>query len=560
MGCKRGQTAGSAAAFVAIITVLIILYILFLPPDIRTELLGDSNPSGTNGNSDNANTQVLLQQNVGTVTYINTNEKTYDIPTTRIYSPTSGQVLKNVPSVMLRYALFDHEKSSYDMDVALDRAATTNVLLSFNVKDYQGPLTIKLNGKEIFSGEIDSNSPKPILLDHSSLLDSNTVTFSVPSPGWAFWKVNKYTIENIQVTGDVTDYTNALAKQNFVISQSEKDNLEKVTLFFYPYCDLKSVGSLEIDLNGGKIYDSVADCGTRTFAELNVNDIVAGSNELRFYSSKGSYTLDNMNIQTEMKKPAYKTYYFDMKKEQFTIKNDNPRCGDVDGQCPAGCDETQDADCCFKRSGFWCALPTLNANDRCRFYVSSDDCSICKTGFYDMSGDAPDACKNTCGDNNDGKCVSGCSQPTKYYDKDCCFAENTANFWCKETPITGISDKCKPSVAPGECDLCPSGYIDENGAEPKSCTDEKSIAFDTGDEILLSNYEVKLTVEFVQADVQKRVDFNINGHTFRIDTTGIEYTKIINDYVRSGTNSIEIVPVDDDVDISEVKVELRKIV
>jgi len=35
MGRKRGQAAGNAAAFVAVVTVLIILYILFLPPDIR---------------------------------------------------------------------------------------------------------------------------------------------------------------------------------------------------------------------------------------------------------------------------------------------------------------------------------------------------------------------------------------------------------------------------------------------------------------------------------------------------------------------------------------------
>ena len=43
MANKRGQYASNAAAFIAVLTVAIILYILFLPPDIRTELLGDQN-------------------------------------------------------------------------------------------------------------------------------------------------------------------------------------------------------------------------------------------------------------------------------------------------------------------------------------------------------------------------------------------------------------------------------------------------------------------------------------------------------------------------------------
>jgi len=557
MAHKRGQYASNAAAFIAVLTVAIILYILFLPPDIRTDLLGDKNAILGDNTSNSANAQILLDQNVGTVPYINTNEKTYDLPTTRIFSPTSGQVLKSIPSLLVRNALFDTEQSKYTVELKIDKAATKNLLLSFNVKDHNGPISITLNGKEIFAGEITTANPKPIVLDRDYLLDSNTIVISVPSPGLKFWSANKYTIETLQVTGDVTDYTNAQAVQGFVISKSEKENLESVTLFFYPGCTLSDVGSLRIDLNGKPLYNSVADCGTKTFAVLNVNDILEGSNELRFYSTKGSYLLDNMYLKTTMTKPVYKTYYFDLKQDYFYIKSTTARCGDYDGVCPSGCDETTDADCCFKRNGFWCALPTLDLNNRCRFYVSADDCDTCKTGYYDSYGSSPQNCEKTCGDNNDNQCLSSCSQPNRYYDKDCCFAQSTDNYWCKETPITGISDKCKPSISPGECNLCPSGYINKDGSSPQSCN-TASLTFQDGDYVLTDTNEVKLTVRFIDDSNRKRVDFNINGHTFRIDTTGIEYTKVINDYMRVGTNSIEIVPVDDDVDIADVKVELRQ--
>ncbi len=557
MAHKRGQYASNAAAFIAVLTVAIVLYILFLPPDIRTELLGDKNSILGNDTSDSANTKILLDQNVGKITYINTNEKTYDLPTIRIYSPTSGQVLKSIPSLAVRNALFDTERSKYTIELNIDRAATKNVLLSFNVRDHNGPITITLNGRDIFVGEITSANPKPITLDRDYLLDSNTIIISVPSPGLRFWSANKYTIETLQITGDVTDYTNALAVQNFVISKVEKENLESITLFFYPGCTLKDVGSLRVELNGRPLYNSVADCGSKTFAVLNVEDILVGSNELKFYSTKGSYLLDNMYLKTTMSKPAYKTYYFDLKEEYFYVKSETARCGDYDNTCPSGCDETQDADCCFKRNGFWCALPTLDLNDRCRFYVSADDCITCKTGYYDSYEDSPQNCEDTCGDNNDDTCAVGCPQPNRYYDKDCCFAQNPDNYWCMETPITGISDKCKPSISPGECDLCPSGYINEDGSSPQSC-EEARLTFQDGDYVLSENNEVKLTVRFIDNSKRKRVDFNVNGHTFRIDTTGIEYTKIINDYMRVGTNSIAIIPVDDDVDIAEIKVQLRQ--
>ena len=225
---KKGQYASNAAAFIAILMILIILYILMLPPDIRTELLGDKNSLISNGTSDGANANVLLKQNVGRVNYVNTNEKTYNIPATRISSPTSGQVIKSVPSISISHALFDKEKAQYDISFTINKQGTNNVLLSFGVQDHNGPISIVLNGKEIFDGEISATNPKPITLSKDDLSDSNTLSFIVPSPGWAFWSLNTYSLQNIQITGDMTDYSTSTATQNFIISQADKDNVNSI--------------------------------------------------------------------------------------------------------------------------------------------------------------------------------------------------------------------------------------------------------------------------------------------------------------------------------------------
>jgi hypothetical protein len=285
--------------------------------------------------------------------------------------------------------------------------------------------------------------------------------------------------------------------------------------------------------------------------------VLQGSNELRFSTTAGQYLLDNLKVDLTLKKPTLNAYFFEMKDIYFKTKEERATCGTNDGICPPGCSDVEDADCCFKHNGFWCALSTSNSNDRCVFYVDSNDCDLCRTGYYDSSGDAPNNCQNKCGDNNDNKCLSSCQSPSRNYDKDCCFAANNYNFWCKEVPITGLADKCTPSVSSTQCDLCPSGYVNIDGSSPDSCTGDNFKFTDTTTE-LLSNYQVKFTVRFLDDTSRHRVDFNINGHRVSVDTHDIEYTKIIDAYVIQGTNTIEISPIED-IDIAEIKVEVQQV-
>ena len=556
---KKGQSASNAAAFIAVVTVVIILYILFLPPDERAGLLGSDTGGTTNiGTTTGAGTsKTLFTQQVGKISYVNTNEKTYDIPTVRIYSPTSAQIIKAVAAVSIRNAVFDKESASYTMDFDIDRSLTKNILLSFSVGNSRGPLTITLNGKVIFSSELSTANPKPIVIDPSYLSNSNTIVFSVGSPGWTFWSANMYDLENVQITGDVTDTKNSAALQYFTITQSEKDNLESILLYFSPVCTVSGVAPLEIELNRKLIFNSIADCGTKSFATLDKNYILPGANELRFTTSTGSYLLDNMNVKLTFSKPTYNTYFFDMSSDYFTVKPEDAICGDSDGVCPVGCHETQDVDCCFRLNEYWCAIPTNNLNDRCVSYVDKTDCGICMTGYYDQSGDAPKNCEGLCGDNNDGVCPSNCPSPAKYYDKDCCYKANPDNFWCRELPISGLPNKCTAYIASSQCQECYSGYEDDGGSTPQSCTGD-IFTFKDESKALLDIYEVRLIVRFADDTTRKRVDININGYKISIDTTDIEYTKVINDYVRQGTNTIEIIP-KEDITIADISAEVRQI-
>lgn len=557
---RKGQSSSSAAAFIAIMTVLIILYILFLPPDMREELLSDGSSSsgvswGGSGGSPVGTTNVILRETVGKVSYVKDTEKYYDIPTVRIYAPTSGQLLKGIPSIFVKNALFDKEQAVHTTSFDIDKKSTTNVMISFTVKDHYGPLIISLNDREIFNGEVDGN--KFLRISDSDIYSTNTLEFSVPNPGVMFWNSNKYSIENVQITGDVTDYTSSSSTQKFTITQTEKDNLESATLYFRPICTLSEVGPLSIELNRRTIFNSIADCGTRSFASLDINEINAGSNELKFSVEKGSYLLDNLMVKIALEKPTYKTYFFDIDDDFFIKDPEQARCGDYDDICPPGCSDIKDADCCFRRNGNWCALPTKNINDRCVYYVDPGDCDLCPTGYYDDSFNVPDTCEDECGNNDDGICPDTCPYPASDYDADCCWEENPDFFFCQEVPITGLTDKCRASVSYTQCDLCPSGYEDEDGRKPDSC-DGSIYQYEEFDESLDEDYDMRLVVRFVNDEDRKRIDININGHKVAIDTRDIEFKRNIDDYVRSGSNSIELIP-REDVDIAELRIELIKV-
>lgn len=554
---RKGQSSSSAAAFIAILTVVIILYILFLPPDIREELLSDGSSNG-GGNWVNTNTpqsNTLLRENIGRISYLKDKEKYYDIPSIHIYSKTSGELIKGIPSIYIKNSLFDKEKSTYVNNFEYDKKTTKNLILGFNVKEHFGPLIISLNGKEIFNGEVEGN--KFLRISESDLYTNNELKFSVPNPGVVFWKSNKYYLENIQITGDITDYSSSSASQKFIISQSEKDNLESITFYFRPVCTISEVGPLEMELNRKTIFNSIADCGTRSFVSLNIEDIKVGTNELKFTVEKGNYLLDNLQVKIVLKKDSYKVYYFDMSEQLFYNNPETARCGDYDNTCPPGCSEVIDADCCFRRNGYWCALPTNNPNDRCIYYVDPGDCDLCLTGYYNKYFNTPDTCENECGDNNDGVCPSSCPTPSKYYDADCCWEENEDYFFCKEVPITGITDRCRAAISYNQCELCPSGYRDESGSRPNACN-TNNYQYKEITKKLDPNYDVRLTIRFIDNENRKRLDVNINGQKIAIDTRDIEFKKTIDEYVVSGSNSIELIP-KDNVDIAELKIELIKV-
>jgi len=320
----QGTSATGAMGFVALIVGLIVLYIIFLPPDERAKLLGE-NESIEDENEENTSVEaeenVLLLEYPGRIDYLKEKDYEHDIAAFSLYKTTNAEELETINPFIIRHGLFDDVKKEIPFKIK-DLKNTENVLLSFTAKKNTGILTIKLNDVNIFESEITTQNPKPIKLKEN-LKEDNLLEFSVSGTGAKFWSTNTYSLDDIRIVGDVADISRQESKNIFFVSENEKLNLEGARLRFWPDCNPDDVGKLEIMVNYQDVLSSIPDCGTINMYTFSPAVLHKGDNNIVFKTDKGSYRIEQIKITTDLKELTYSTYYFQINESTYDkIKDD----------------------------------------------------------------------------------------------------------------------------------------------------------------------------------------------------------------------------------------------
>jgi len=288
-----------------------------MPPSEREKLLGD-NETTENGATPSNLTLLLVYP--GRLDYIGQKEIEHTIPPLNLYTKTEAQIIKSTASLTTYNNLFKKNSAIINFDIA-DLKNTANPTLSFDVNKASGRLTIKLNDNVIYDATITSPS-KTIYLDKAMLQNKNTIEFSVSSVGLAFWRTNQYELENIKIMADLTDISQQKSSAVFLVSSTEKNNLDKVYVKFTANCQQSEVGKLNVMINEFNIFSSIPDCGSLRPIEVAPTSLASGENRLYFITEKGSYLIDNIVVKTQLKEAVYPTYYFELDDTKYNdIKN-----------------------------------------------------------------------------------------------------------------------------------------------------------------------------------------------------------------------------------------------
>jgi len=305
------KAAMNATILIAVISALIILYILFLPSEERLDIIGE-NESGRDFGPDKED--VLLEDTSVIMEHFAEDEIEHTLPSLTLYSITTASTVKEVASFYVKKTLFSEQKRDIDFELGEE---AQNVLLSFSVRKAKGDLIVEVNGKQVWSGPIEKVNADPIRVPKDALSSQNTVTFRASSPGLAFWRTHEYLIENFKVTADLVDTSSQRAKVDFVVGKEEAGHIEKATLRFVAECETGRVGVLDILINDRGVYSSVPDCGVPRPLVFDSKLLIEGENTLEFRSTKGRYVLDQLKITTKLEEIPSFTYFFDVDSDQF---------------------------------------------------------------------------------------------------------------------------------------------------------------------------------------------------------------------------------------------------
>lgn len=317
---KAQADTANAATLVAIVAALIVVYLLFLPPDVRQEILEGNASANESDYAFKEYNNTLLDERPGHLSYIAVNEYTHDLPAFNLYIITDSQTIKSQNPFVVRNAWFD--KSFKRVTFSVDALSNTNnVLLSFSSPVRKGRLIIKLNDAVIYEDKMpDENSP-PLSLSKELLRQNNYLDFEVSGVGIAFWATNEYSIQGLKILADITDKSRQESMSKFIVSSSEKYNLEKASLKFNPDCGSDS-GILEIQINSVPVYSAVPDCNTLNTIAVPSGLVEFGENTVKFKTSKGSYIVDNVKVVTKLKEASGLVYYFDITPQQnYELQN-----------------------------------------------------------------------------------------------------------------------------------------------------------------------------------------------------------------------------------------------
>lgn len=311
---RKAQTGINAAILVAIISAFIIVYIIFLPESEKRDFLLNKS-SGGSGSGDGD--ILLLREFPGTLAKASGVEDEKSLPNVFLIETTNAKELAKLNPFIITSSIFGSE-SKIDGFILDDPLNTDNAVLTFTPKKHKGIISIKLNNYEVYENEITAENIDPISLDKSLLTKRNTLEFSVSKPGLRFWQVNEYNLDNIKVIGDITDKTRQESQNSFTLTDEEVNNIEEATLKFIPYCKgAGSVGTLDISVNGKKIFSAVPVCDDPYRQTVPTGLLREGENNIVFRTNKGSYSVEQIVLNFDFKEAKTKTYFFEINQTQF---------------------------------------------------------------------------------------------------------------------------------------------------------------------------------------------------------------------------------------------------
>lgn len=310
---KRGQS--NPAVLIAIITLIMILYIILIPPDYREDLLNDGN--STDDTSYTSFDRTFLDKNPGYWSYHSLKSMDHDMNAFNLMSRTEAKNLIDAKTIVAKSTAFSKETGSFSFRVD-NLMKTDNVYINMKIAALSGDAQLKVNGYVL--KDITGNSREYVVgVDRNYLVEGdNRVEIVSSRVGFAFWTSNSIEVSSIKVFADLIDDSGLTSSQRIWIAKDELINIDDATFRYYAGCEVSAAGRLDIVMNGVTIFTGIPDCKMlNTIEHISPSILREGDNTVDFRAESGRYLFDNLVFKTSLKDNEYPTYYFTISKDDY---------------------------------------------------------------------------------------------------------------------------------------------------------------------------------------------------------------------------------------------------
>ncbi len=313
---KLGQeNAGAAATLIVIIAISLVFYILFLPPNVREEMLNEGDTDGSGIVS--GTKKFFLNEQPGFIEYIPLKDFKHNLQPFTLVKNNDAQELVQENPFLIKKSWFSGTSKNINFDI-VNVDDVNSLKLTFAPTERKGRLIIDLNGIEIYNKDVDNSFIEPIELKKSYLKNNNVLTLKVSSPDLRFWDYNQYAIENLIIVGSFSNSDSLEGTQTFFVTKEEKENIDEAKLTFTPICDNSFAGKLRVDINNKNIYHTKPDCQIPVSLDFVTDYLYENDNKIQLSAEDGEYIIDTVSIETEINDAYYPTYYFDLDEDDYS--------------------------------------------------------------------------------------------------------------------------------------------------------------------------------------------------------------------------------------------------
>ncbi len=174
-----------------------------------------------------------------------------------------------------------------------------------------GKMIVYLNDYELFSQEVEKNQILKIPVPLSLLQATNTIEFSVSSPGLKFWEASLYSLADVTLATSTYVSARSLSSQTFTLSGEQAGNAQRAVLRLYVSRVSQASANYKVRINGQEIYSSTR-AGTIEI-DVPVGVLKGGPNTVEFVVEKdGAYRISfaSLTVDYFVATATAKTYSF----------------------------------------------------------------------------------------------------------------------------------------------------------------------------------------------------------------------------------------------------------